>query len=48
MICAEFFTAHACLDPAFESMLQGILECLQDLDKIKNPVLSPGFVVPVL
>ncbi|GES65263.1 C6 transcription factor [Aspergillus terreus] len=41
MICVEFFTAHAYLDSAFDFMLQGVLECLQDLDRVKNPALSP-------
>jgi hypothetical protein len=41
-MCTEFFTTHAYLDSSFDIMLQELLECLQDLDRVKNPSQSPG------
>ncbi|PKY00458.1 fungal-specific transcription factor domain protein [Aspergillus campestris IBT 28561] len=38
LMCSEFFTAHSYLDGSFELLLQEVVECLQDLDRVKNPV----------
>ncbi|OOF90933.1 hypothetical protein ASPCADRAFT_518816 [Aspergillus carbonarius ITEM 5010] len=45
MMCTEFFSAHGYLDPSFEVMLQELVECLQDLERVKNPVQSPALSV---
>ncbi|RAQ45660.1 fungal specific transcription factor domain protein [Aspergillus flavus] len=45
MMCTEFFTAHPYLDGSFDIMLQELLECLQDLDHVKNPSQSPRISV---
>ncbi|KAF7591020.1 hypothetical protein BBP40_002038 [Aspergillus hancockii] len=45
MMCTEFFTSHAYLDSSFDIMLQELLECLQDLERVKNPSQSPGLSV---
>ncbi|KAK1144931.1 hypothetical protein N8T08_004646 [Aspergillus melleus] len=45
MMCTEFFTAHGYLDSSFDGMLRELLECLQDLDRAKNPVQSPQLSV---
>ena len=45
MMCTEFFTAHTHLDDTFDIMLQEMLECLQDLDRVKNLSQSPGISV---
>ncbi|PLB51636.1 fungal-specific transcription factor domain protein [Aspergillus steynii IBT 23096] len=45
MMCTEFFTAHGCLDSSFDGMLRELLECLQDLDRVKNPIQSPQLSV---
>ncbi|RAK71380.1 fungal specific transcription factor domain-containing protein [Aspergillus fijiensis CBS 313.89] len=47
MMCTEFLTAHAYLDPSFEVMLHELLECLGDLERVKNPVQSPTLSVVV-
>ncbi|KAE8395556.1 fungal-specific transcription factor domain-containing protein [Aspergillus alliaceus] len=45
MMCTEFFTAHAYLDNSFDIMLQELLECLQDLDRVKNLSQSPALSI---
>ncbi|RAL11873.1 fungal specific transcription factor domain-containing protein [Aspergillus homomorphus CBS 101889] len=45
MMCTDFFTAHAYLDPSFEVILHELLECLGDLERVKNPVQSPTLSV---
>ncbi|PWY78032.1 C6 transcription factor [Aspergillus sclerotioniger CBS 115572] len=45
MMCSEFFSAHGYLDPSFDVMLQDLVECLQDLERVKNPVQSPTLSV---
>ncbi|KAF9895179.1 hypothetical protein FE257_000081 [Aspergillus nanangensis] len=40
LMCADFFTAHAYIDPLFDVMRQEVVRCLQDLDRVKNPRLS--------
>ncbi|KAL4892833.1 fungal-specific transcription factor domain-containing protein [Aspergillus ambiguus] len=42
LMCTEFFSAHSYLDPSFDFMLQEVLECLQDLDRVKNSDMSPS------
>ncbi|KAL3462084.1 fungal-specific transcription factor domain-containing protein [Aspergillus heterothallicus] len=41
MMCTEFFAGHGYLDAGFDSMLQDVLACLQDLDRVKNAAQSP-------
>ncbi|PYI02639.1 hypothetical protein BO78DRAFT_453579, partial [Aspergillus sclerotiicarbonarius CBS 121057] len=45
MMCTEFFSAHGYLDASFEVMLQELVECLQDLERVKNPIQSPTLSV---
>ncbi|KAL3435971.1 fungal-specific transcription factor domain-containing protein [Aspergillus tetrazonus] len=41
MMCTEFFAGHSYLDAGFDGMLQEVLTCLQDLDRVKNATHSP-------
>ncbi|RAK97281.1 fungal specific transcription factor domain-containing protein [Aspergillus ibericus CBS 121593] len=41
IMCTEFFSAHGYLDTSFEFMLQELLESLQEIERVKNPVHSP-------
>ncbi|KAL2801777.1 fungal-specific transcription factor domain-containing protein [Aspergillus granulosus] len=41
MMCTEFFAGHGYLDAGFDGMLQDVLACLQDLDRVKNAAQSP-------
>ncbi|KAL2864368.1 Zn(II)2Cys6 transcription factor [Aspergillus lucknowensis] len=41
MMCTEFFAGHTYLDAGFDSMLQEVLACLQDLDRVKNAPQTP-------
>ncbi|KAE8153333.1 fungal-specific transcription factor domain-containing protein [Aspergillus avenaceus] len=45
MMCTEFFTTHQYLDSSFDIMLRELIECLQDLDRVKNPSQSPRLSV---
>jgi hypothetical protein len=46
MMCTEFFAGHGYLDAGFDGMLQDILACLQDLDRVKNAAQSPREPIP--
>ncbi|KAL4869561.1 hypothetical protein BDV12DRAFT_76062 [Aspergillus spectabilis] len=41
LMCTEFFAGHSYLDAGFDGMLQEILACLQDMDRVKNATHSP-------
>ncbi|KAL4805331.1 fungal-specific transcription factor domain-containing protein [Aspergillus unguis] len=41
MVCSEFVAGHAYLDAGFDGMLQEVLGCLQNLDRVKNASHSP-------
>ncbi|KAL4790165.1 fungal-specific transcription factor domain-containing protein [Aspergillus venezuelensis] len=41
MMCTDFFAGHGYLDAGIDSMLQEVLACLQDLDRVKNASHSP-------
>ncbi|PWY77013.1 C6 transcription factor [Aspergillus heteromorphus CBS 117.55] len=41
IMCTEFFSAHGYLDASFDIMVHELLECLQDLERVKNPVPVP-------
>ncbi|PTU22071.1 hypothetical protein P175DRAFT_0436324 [Aspergillus ochraceoroseus IBT 24754] len=47
LMCSEFFAGHTYLDTTFDSMLQEVTGCLQDLDLVKNPVHSPRISISV-
>lgn len=40
-MCTEFFAGHGYLDVGFDGMLQEVLACLGDLDRVKNAPHSP-------
>ncbi|KAJ0416961.1 fungal-specific transcription factor domain-containing protein [Aspergillus carlsbadensis] len=46
MMCTEFFAGHGYLDAGFDGMLQDVLACLQDLDRVKNAAQSPREPIP--
>ncbi|KAL4882438.1 fungal-specific transcription factor domain-containing protein [Aspergillus karnatakaensis] len=41
LLCTEFFAGHNYLDAGFDSMLQEIFACLQDMDRVKNAAHTP-------
>ncbi|KAL3479701.1 hypothetical protein BJX99DRAFT_255424 [Aspergillus californicus] len=45
-MCSDFIAGHTYLDAGFDGMLQEVMACLQDLDRVKNATHSPRESMP--